>query len=196
MAFSSLKSIGFSLIQLGLHFLDLSFPQTAVLFQTLSIFLLSSQFIGKSCCIYHSLAGLILTKPSLRGHLIQVSMKGLHLSFQLPLGSSNSLVLNGRIRKLFIDVREFLLSNPPVTVSLLKKSPGLLQSILHGMCLPLTSNKGIASYFLGPLFIFKFSLSFPDLLLVFLDVLLGVLVVGIGVFKSNLKLSNIRHKPH
>merc|ERR1712047_33613 len=140
------------------------------------------------------IAGLILTKPSLRGHLIQVSMKGLHLSFQLPLGSSNSLVLNGRVRKLFIDVREFLLSNPPVTVSLLKKSPGLLQSILHGMSLSLTSNKGIASYFLGPLFIFKLSLSFPDLLLVFLDVLLGVLVVGIGVFKSNLKLSNIRLK--
>merc|ERR1739836_196457 len=89
---------------------------------------------------------------------------------------------------------ELLLSNPPVTVSLLKKTPGLLQRILHGMCLPLTSNKGIASYFLGPLFIFKLSLGFPDLLLVFLDVLLGVLVVGIGVFKSNLKLSNIRLK--
>jgi len=105
-------------------------------------------------------------------------MQSLHFRLELPLGSSNGLVLDGGIGELLVDIRELLLGSAAVAVSLLQKSACLLQGILHGMGLALSGNKGIPGSLLGALLVLKLGLALADLLLVLLDGLLGGSPIG------------------
>merc|ERR1711983_449991 len=125
-----IRSISLSIIQPSLHVLDLALKQFAVSLISLSQFLFTPELISNAGSINHSFLGFVIRETSLRNHLIQITMEGLHLRFQLPLGSSNGLVGASLVRQLFIGVRKLLLSNTTSPIRLLKKSPGLLQSIL------------------------------------------------------------------
>ncbi len=121
-------------------------------------------------------------------------MKGLYLRLKLPLGTCNSLVHTCLLGKLLIGIREFLLCSSPRTISLFQKSASLFKCILHTMCLSFRCDKLISADFLVSLFIFKATLSFPDLLMIPLDALLSFLVCSIGMFKGHFQFNNISFK--
>merc|ERR1719511_103544 len=189
---SSLKSIGLSIIQSGLHVLDLALKQLTIPLKALSQLLLIPKLISQTGSINHGFLGFLLRETSLRNHLIQITMKSLHLRLQLPLGSSNGLVLASLVRQLLIGVRELLFSDAASSVRLLKKGPSLLQSILSRVSPALIGKQLITDNFFGPLLILKLSLGLPDLLVVLLNGLLGVLVSSIGMFQSSVKFNHIR----
>merc|ERR1719340_526007 len=191
---SSLESIGLGIIKPGLHILDLALKQLAVPLKALGHILLIPEFISKASSINHGLLGLVIRQSSFRDHLIQITMESLHLRFQLPLSTSNGLVGASLLRELFIGVRELLLSHTTSPVRLFQEGPGLFQGILSRVSLALIGEQVVTDNLLVSLFIFKLSLSFPDLLMILLDSLLGILVGSIGMFQSSVKLRDIRFK--
>merc|ERR1719340_514522 len=191
---SSLESIGLGIIKPGLHILDLALKQLAVPLKALGHILLIPEFISKASSINHGLLGLVIRQSSFRDHLIQITMESLHLRFQLPLSTSNGLVGASLLRELFIGVRELLLSHTTSPVRLFQEGPGLFQGILSRVSLALIGEQVVTDNLLVSLFIFKLSLSLPDLLMILLDSLLGILVGSIGMFQSSVKLRHIRFK--
>merc|ERR550539_682023 len=79
-------------------------------------------------------------------------------------------------------------------VRLFQEGPGLFQSILSRVSFAFIGEQIVTDNFLVSLFIFKLSLSLPDLLMILLDNLLGVLVSSISMFQSSVKLRHIRFK--
>merc|ERR1712073_277176 len=118
-------------------------------------------------------------------------MQGLHLRLELPLGSSDGLVLASQVRELLVGVRQLLLSHATSPVSLFQKSPGLLQSILDGVSLALSGNKVVPGDLLGTLLLLQLRLSVTDLVVVLLNGLLGLLVGSVGMLQRSFKLSNV-----
>merc|ERR1719270_978628 len=94
---ASLQSIGLSFIQALLHVLNLALQQLTVLLKGLSQILLSTEFISDASSINHCLLCLLIRDVGFTTHLIQIAMQGLHLRFQLPLSSSNGLVLASQV---------------------------------------------------------------------------------------------------
>merc|ERR1711893_461577 len=90
---ASLKGVSLSLIQALLHVLDLAFQQLAVLLKALSKILFLTELISKTSSINHCLLSLVIREMGFIGHLIQIAMRSLHLRLELPLGTSNGLVL-------------------------------------------------------------------------------------------------------
>merc|ERR1719305_14579 len=75
-----------------------------------------------------------------------------------------------------------------------KQQLTFFRSILHTMSLLFRSNKGVPCNLLCSLLISKFGGSISDLDLVFLDSLLSLNIVCIGMLQSNFKLTNITLK--
>merc|ERR1719436_1807492 len=140
---ASLEGIGLSLIQTLLHVLKLALIQLAVLLKGLGHLLFTTELISKTSSINHSLLCLFIGQLSFTAHLIHISMQGLHLRFQLPLGTGNGLVLAGQVRELLVGVGKLLLSHAPGPVSLFQESPGFLKGILHGVGPAVSSNESI-----------------------------------------------------
>merc|ERR1719384_42385 len=176
------------------HLLDMALKQLAIPLKALGHILLIPEFISKASSINHGLLGLVIRQSSFRDHLIQITMESLHLRFQLPLSTSNGLVGASLLRELFIGVRELLLSHTTSPVRLFQEGPGLFQGILSRVSLALIGEQVVTDNLLVSLFIFKLSLSLPDLLMILLDSLLGILVGSIGMFQSSVKLRDIRFK--
>merc|ERR1719384_2671589 len=158
------------------HLLDMALKQLAIPLKALGHILLIPEFISKASSINHGLLGLVIRQSSFRDHLIQITMESLHLRFQLPLSTSNGLVGASLLRELFIGVRELLLSHTTSPVRLFQEGPGLFQGILSRVSLALIGEQVVTDNVLVSLFIFKLSLSLPDLLMILLDSLLGILV--------------------
>merc|ERR1719471_1656349 len=188
---ASLKSVSLGLIQALLHVLDLALKKLAVLLKALSNILLRAQLISNASSINHCLLGFLLRNGGLTAHLIQISMQGLHLRLELPLGSSDGLVLASQVRELLVGVRQLLLSHTASPVSLFQKSPGFLQSILNRVRLALSGDKVVPGDLLGTLLLLQLRLSVTDLVVVLLDGLLGLLVGSVGMLQRSLKLSNV-----
>merc|ERR1711970_1323901 len=181
---ASLQGIGLCLIQAGLHILDLAFEELLVLLIRLGNLLFLAELISKASSIYHCILGL----------LIHLAMQSLHLRLELPLGSSNGLVLASQVRELLVGVSQFLLSLAPCPVSLFQKGLGLLKSILHGVGLPVSSNESITSNVLCSLLIFQLGLGPTDRLVVLLDGPLALSIGSIGMFQRSFQLTNISFK--
>merc|ERR1719492_418138 len=121
-------------------------------------------------------------------------MKCLHLGFQFPFSTSNSLIGTSQIRKFLIGVRKFLLSHATSAISLFKQSASLLKCILSCIGSTFIGKECITDAFLGSLLILKLSLGFSNLLVVFFYGFLGLLIGSISMFQSSFQFSNIRFK--
>merc|ERR1719381_180971 len=191
---ASLQGIGLGLIQAGLHVLDLALVQLLVLLVRHGNLLFLAELISKASSINHCILSLLICQLCLMSHFVHLAVQGLHLRLQLPLGSSDGLVLAGLVRELLISVGQFLLSLASSPVSLLKKGLGLLKGISNRVCLPVSGNEGIPCNVLCPLLILKLGLGLANGLVVPLD---GPLALGIGsisVLQGSLQLNNISLK--
>merc|ERR1719232_2137646 len=182
---ASLQGIHLSLIKPDLHVLSLALQKLPVLLMALSNILFISQLISQPGSINHCLLCLFIRKVSLSRHFIHLTIQSLDFRFQLPLCSSNSLVLAGQIRQLLISVRQLLFSDAPAPVSLFQQGPCLLQCILHGISPTLRSMQTISGSILSPGLIFQLCLSSPDGFMILLDSSLDILVSCIGMFQRN-----------
>merc|ERR1712127_696624 len=127
-------------------------------------------------------------------HLIQIIIECCMFLFQLTLRCSDGLVGDNSFRKLFIGIRQILFKYSSVSVSLFQESPCLFQSILVSIGLSLSRNQVVLGNILGPRFLLKLGLNITNLQLVFLNSSLSLSIVGVCMFKSNLKVSNISLK--
>merc|ERR1712180_489681 len=114
--------------------------------------LLHPEFISQPSSINHGLLGFLIRKMSLTGHFIKISMEGLHLSLQLPFGTSNGLIDTSQVRELLIGIRKFLFSHATSTVSLFKQCASFLKGILSSIGPALIGKKLVTNDFLVPLF--------------------------------------------
>merc|ERR1719429_766739 len=96
------------------------------------------ELISKASSINHGSGSLLLGETSLVGHLIKISLQLVVLGLQLPAGSGNGLVDVAQLSEVLVGVSQLLLSSASLSVSSLKKSAALLQSVLHGSSLPVS----------------------------------------------------------
>merc|ERR1719282_1271266 len=188
---ASFESIGLSLIHTGLDILDLSFQQLALPLQGLGKVLFSTELISKAGSIDHGALSLFLGQGSLRGHLIQVRLKGGHLTFQLLLGSLDALIGAGLLNEGLVGISKLLLNHPASTVSLFEKGAGFLKGILVRIGPAVSSKEIIMSNILQTLFFLELGLGIPERSLIILDGSLGFRICCIGVLEASLKIQNI-----
>merc|ERR1711922_30719 len=171
--------------------INFRFQELAVPLVAKGNLLLHPEFISQPSSINHGLLGFLIREMSLAGHFIKISMKGLHLSLQLPLGTSNGLVDTSQVRELLIGIRKFLFSHATSTVSLFKQCASFLKGILSSIGSALIGKELVTNDFLVPLFLLKLSLGITDLSMVLLDCLLSFCIGSIGMLQSSVKLNNI-----
>merc|ERR1719312_2444858 len=183
--------IDFSLISTRLGILALGLKELAVLLQGHSKVLLSAELIGKSSSINHGSGSLFFRELSLTAHLIKVSINCAELIFQLPLSSSNSLVLVGQISQSLIGVSQLLFKASSRSVSLLKHGSSFFKAILHSSSLPISIDLSILSSSLQLRLFINLDLCISDLVLVLLDSSLSLQSSSISMLQSQIKICYI-----
>merc|ERR1719361_44711 len=179
------------LVQLGLHVLHLAVQHASVPLSHLGVLLLSPQLVSDPGSVDHRLLGLLLGYPALSQHLLQISLHGLHLGVQLPLGGLERLVLEGAVGHLLHHVAQLLLGSPALPVSVLQLGLGLLQLVPDGVGLPLALDELLPGLVPVLLLGLQHLLSLSDLALVLLDGLLGLGVGSVGVLQGDIQIVQV-----
>merc|ERR1711962_1853152 len=121
---AALEGIDLGLVGAGLGILALGLQQLAVLLQAHGNVLLGAELIGQAGGVNHGAGRLLLRELGLVGHLVEVSVEGVGLVLQLPLGGGNGLVLVGEVSQGLVGVAQLLLQRATAAVGLLQQAAG------------------------------------------------------------------------
>merc|ERR1719370_976353 len=188
---ASLEGVLLGLVDPVLGVLHLGLEQLLVPLQGHGSLLLHAQLICKTSRIDHGTLSLLLGKMRLSGHLVQVVAHGAHLLLALHLRAADRLVCASLVAQALVRVRKLLLHHAAVAVSLLQKSPGLLESVLVGISPPVRGDQVVRGDRLGPALLLETLLHVADVALDQADVALALGVGSVGVLEGNSEVDNI-----
>merc|ERR1712050_286891 len=191
MAFLPPFSVDLGLISPGSGVLALGLQQLLVLLKVHGQVLFSTELISQAGSINHGTSSLILRQFCFSCHFIQISLELAELILELPLSSSDGLILIGQVSKSLIGVGQLLLSSAALAVSSLQKSAAFLQGILHGSSLAVSCNLGISSLGLQGRLLINLSLGITDLQGILLHCSSGLSISSNGLLQGETKLSCI-----
>merc|ERR1719384_2420462 len=155
------------------------------------VVLLSTELISKTSSVNHCLLGLLLGALGLVEHVVDLSLEGVDGALEPALVSSRARVDIVHLVDGHAGFSQLRLSLPLAPLGRVKEGTSLLHLTLEGVG-PALSEAGLLGHLLaeaGGLLVVH--LSFPQLALVALDGLQGLVVGLVGVVESNLKLVDV-----
>merc|ERR1719411_1256662 len=191
---ASLEGGDLGLVSAGAGVLALGLQQLLVLLKGHGQLLLAAELVSQPGGVHHGAGGLLLGKPRLVAHLVQVALELVVLRLQLPPGGGNGLVNVAEVSQVLVGVSQLLLGATSLPVSSLQEGAALLKSVRHGGGLPVSGNLVVGSGGLGLGLLVHLGLGVPHLQLVLLDGGLGLSVASDGVLQSQAEVGSISLK--